>query len=155
MTTTHEEINIRDHRGLYRLESSSSSVYYLDTRDPRYKAMRARGKGHTGVGPHDDQWVDLAYVTPFDQDAPIEMVFQSDIEAGRVKPWVLIVGERHQIDYRVGVSNYWWIGRVLKRIVELEEMPPEGERTIGETEIISEGTPYDFRRDPGFWIPDL
>ncbi|WP_084130650.1 hypothetical protein [Demequina sp. NBRC 110055] len=147
MERTHDRIHVIDNPALYRLESSSSSVYYIDTRThPR--VMRARGTGATGVGPFDDTWVELRLLTAFAPPEPGADRAEENFAVQRLAPWVIAVGHRHDMDYRVGGSGYWMIGREVTRIVELDEMPPEGERTIEESERL-EGEPYDFRRDPG------
>jgi len=54
------EVDISERPGLYRVTSSSSTAYWVDTRPEHGPLlMRARGNGSTGRGPHDDRWVSL------------------------------------------------------------------------------------------------
>ncbi|MGC4174014.1 hypothetical protein [Demequina sp.] len=123
--------------GLYRLLSSSSTVYYVDARGPYVPEMyRAHGAVGSASYPHDDTWVRLT---------SLESICVSVDIDGKAVPqrrglkdseyWKLIVGRRHQFDFRVpggylDTTDFWRIQRVLERIERLDEMPPEGERTV-------------------------
>lgn len=132
-------VDLYEDLGLYQLLTSSSTVYYIDTRDRSPRLYRAKGTGHTMTGHNDNKWVRLtrvlsgpAIVDERGEEIPEEQVDQEDR-----RKWVLRIGSRHEFDYRVpggllDPTDFWYLQRVLERIVRLDEMPPEGERTIEE-----------------------
>lgn len=56
-----ESLSLVDEPGIIvKVSSSSSTAYYVDTRDPdNLVFLRARGTGNTGVGPTDNEWKPL------------------------------------------------------------------------------------------------
>ena len=140
MGNTTEFVDLKAERSLLRVLSSSSTTYFVDTRKesggPRL--MRARGTGSTARGPHDDHWVTLTGVT----SGPVierngEELPDAEIVEDDNRPWVLRVGSRHMYDFHVpggfmDTTDFWWMQRTCMAIERLDEMPPEGERTIEE-----------------------
>lgn len=114
------EINVVQHPGLYRVESSSSTVYYVDTRSGGYHFMRARGAGPTGSGPSDNRWVELLGLEsgpPEERDG--NEIPDADYDPEDILEDVLRVGSRHRYFWR----REYWTQRVCTRIEVLERMP--------------------------------
>ncbi len=120
------DVNVIQHPGLYRVESSSSTVYYVDTRSDGYHFMRARGKGNTGNGADDNEWVEMSRL----ESGPLEErdgkeIAEADYDASDVVEGVLRVGSRHRYFWR----RLNWTQRVCTRIEALERMPEPDEMT--------------------------
>lgn len=133
-------VDLNRDRGLWRVLTSSSSVYYVDTRSRTPRLFRARGRGRTWQSPFDDQWLGLCLVESgprvVDGDRELD---PSEVDAGDVLPWALRVGSRHEYTWRVsgvlGLDEHYVIQRVVERIETLDEMPPENERTRTPDEV--------------------
>lgn len=120
MAVSISEVNVVEQPGLYRVESSSSTVYYVDTRSGGLHFMRARGTGNTGTGSSDDAWVemsDLQSGPPEEKEG--EEIAEAEIDLNNVVKNVLRVGSRHRYFWQ----REWWTQRVCTRIEALERMP--------------------------------
>ncbi len=136
------EVNVKEVRGLYRITSSSSSTYFVDTRNPDRclpSVLRARGAGKTMKQFTDNEWHTLELL----QSGPRLMRDGTELPADEVDEtdiarWTIRVGSRHKFDYRIPDdgenTDFWMVGRVCETITRLEQMPPEGEWTIAERE---------------------
>jgi len=138
-----EAIDVLETPGLYRALSSSSTVYYLNTRmteHPWPALLRARGTGVTGTGRHDNRWVhlDILKSGPRLEDGH-RPVPQDQIDIKDIRDWVLRVGSRHRYEFHVPgglleMTDFWWTQRTCTAIERLDSMPPEGEWTVPETD---------------------
>lgn len=119
---------------LYRVESTSSTVYYVRATEERgLEVLRARGEGRTMTSAHDNVWQRCTGIVSHGLDLtedPDPMT--APIHPDDVVPMALRVNAFHVYDYRVpggflDTTDYWWRQRPVTRIVRLDEMPPEGE----------------------------
>lgn len=133
-----DEVALLHSDALWRLLSTSSTVYYVDMRGHRPLLMRARGTGHTAAGPYDNTWVNLTHVASgpklFDGDRELT---RDEIDRNDTRGWVLRLGSRHEFDFHVhggfaDTTDYWWIQRPLTAFERLDEMPPDDELTAVE-----------------------
>jgi hypothetical protein len=124
---------------LYRLESTSSTVYYLRATELRgLEVLRATGAGRTMSTGGDNTWHRVTGIVSHGLDLtedPDPMT--APINPDDVVPWVLRLNAFHVYDYRVpggfmDTTDYWWRQRPVTRIIRLDEMPPEGEWTKSE-----------------------
>lgn len=143
-STPLESLSLLDEPGkIVKISSSSSTAYYVSTRDPdNFLFLRARGTGTTGVGPTDNEWMPLLDLTSYG------LADDGSLDDGDVIKWTLRVGARHEYVYDLN-SRYdgWWIQRTCTAIELLDQMPAEGEWANEETEV-PPGTPHDYRNDP-------
>lgn len=140
MTLTLDAVNVIDEPGLYRVLSSSSTVYYVDTRKVeegrRPKFMRARGLGNTGVGRHDDQWECMTDLESLPRPEQMKVAPPGTTIEALAEPWLIRLGHRHEFTgetfgYLSG-EEFWWVQRVCERIERLDEMPPRDQWTVDE-----------------------
>lgn len=127
------EVNLREEPGIYRITSSSSTVYYVEVGDGYARMLRARGGGATSTGWSDDSWVRLVSLTsgpPLERDG--RELARSEIDTDDVAEWTLRVGSRHTYTWETFTEYPYWIQRVCEGIERLDQMPPVGERTIDE-----------------------
>jgi hypothetical protein len=140
MTDEVEFAHVLDEPALYRVLSSSSTVYYVDTRDlTQRRYMRARGEGNTLHSGMDNNWQPLVSL----EAGPVvwrdgEYLYDRSVVWRAGDPWLLRVGSEHKYESRrlggppqLG-GVYWVVSRAVERIDVLFEMPDEGERTINE-----------------------
>lgn len=118
-------------RGLWQLETSSTTVYYLDAREglpPRL--LRAAGQSRTTVTSGDYRWVRLLSLVsgPRVVDGDRELN-RDEIDFDDVRQRVLRVGSRHQYEWETMLTDDWVIQRVLEKIVRLGVMPPPARLT--------------------------
>ncbi|MDN4491589.1 hypothetical protein QQX13_12165 [Demequina sp. SYSU T00068] len=111
-------------RGIYRLESSSPTVYYVDARLWPPLLLRAPGHGDTSTGPADFSWVELVDL----QSGPrvvdgLRELARDEIDFADVRRWVLRVESRHRFDYYSPAIDGWWIARTLEKIVRIDSLP--------------------------------
>lgn len=137
------DLRADDAQALWRLTSTSSTVYYLDMRPDTPRApllMRARGDGTTATGLHDNEWVRLALVLSGPRlEADGQDLPDDQIDVDDQQTWVLRVGSRHRFDYRVpggylDTTDFWWVQRPLTGIERLDEMPADDALTVPETD---------------------
>lgn len=133
-------VDLKNSPGLYRVESTSSTVYYVDARDGGMLLMRARGTGATAQGPHDNRWVTLTSIVsgPRIEDGNKD-VPEEEVDLDDFKAWVLRVGSRHQYDFRtpggpLDITDWWWTQRPATRIEKLAEMPSDDDLTVEESD---------------------
>ena len=146
MSTPIDNVNVLDAPGLYRLTSSSSSVYYIDTRDveaPKY--LRAHGKGHTQAGWLDDAWQPLLLLQADTIEWTGERYLDFDeMDYEDTLQWTIRVGSRHVFhSHRLTGSfgyggPYWMASRPCLEIYDITEggMPPNDDLTIDEREYL-------------------
>lgn len=140
MTTEVTFAHVLDEPALYRVLSSSSSVYYVDTRDLTERGyMRARGGGHTIHSGMDNNWQPLVSLA----SGPVEWrdgeyLSDTPVPWRTGDPWVLRIGSAHRYETRrlggppqLG-GVYWVVSRVAERIEVLDAMPDEGDLTVTE-----------------------
>ncbi|MGC4175346.1 hypothetical protein [Demequina sp.] len=129
------DINAQRDPFILRIESTSSTVYYLRATDERgLEVMRATGLGRSLTTEGDNSWHRVTKITSYGLDLsgepdPMKATFKDD----DAEPWVIRVGAVHVYEYRVpggfaDTTDYWWRQRPVTRLVLLGEMPPEVER---------------------------
>ena len=137
-------LSLLDEPGIIaKISSSSSTAYYVSTRDPHnFLFLRARGTGTTGVGPTDNEWMPLLDLTSYGFAA------DGSLDDEDVLKWTLRVGARHEYVYDLNShEDGWWIQRTCTAIEILDQMPAESEWANEETEV-PPGTPDDYRNRP-------
>ena len=114
------EVNVIKQPGLYRVESNSSTVYYVDTRGGASRFMRARGDGATGEGITDNLWVDLIGLESGPaEERNGERIADAEYSGTDVMEDTLRVGSRHIYMWR----QQYWLQRTCTRIEALKSMP--------------------------------
>jgi hypothetical protein len=134
MPAERTDVDLLAEPGLYRVLSASSTVYYLDTRNGLRSLLRARGSGSTMHSVLDDRWVVLTSVESGPTLRPPDSPGSDAPDSGESVVWRLRVGSRHRYDC-------WFIQRTVEHIEMLDEMPAEGERTRGASEVDFEDGP--------------
>lgn len=140
MAITLDHVNVEDEPGLYRVLSSSSTVYYVDTRGVddgrRPTFMRARGSGSTGAGRHDDEWESMANLQSLPRSEELEDAPAGTAIEALAKSWLLRVGHRHEFTGKtfgyLSGEEFWWVQRKCLRIERLNEMLPREQWTVEE-----------------------
>jgi hypothetical protein len=94
----------------------------------------------------DDRWVVLTSVESGPTLRPPDSPGSDAPDSGESVVWRLRVGSRHRYDCWVpggfaDTTDYWFIQRTVEHIEMLDEMPAEGERTRGASEVDFEDGP--------------
>ncbi len=124
-------VNVVQTPGLYRVGSSSSTVYYVDSRGDQVVFMRARGSGATMAGGYDNEWFPLLLLHCLPTEIREGRNSEEDILADS-EEWVLRVGHRHRYIGDGPYEFFWWVQRVCEWIEPLDEMPGEDDLTVTE-----------------------